>query len=270
MTKKERVKILSNHLQFLSGIGLSSGEAVVYEILVKNGPMIAHKLSLESQLSRPLTYKILDQLEVHGLVSKKSNGTSKVNLFEALPPTNLEKFVKRKNFEFIESKASYEEVLPELNFLFTKRHHQASIQYFEGIKGLGYLHADILKEKKDILLFRSFLDQSQSETHELIQKQRKLQALCGIKVRLISPRKVDKILLERDKEYFIERKYIDPGTFSLPSQIVVYGNKVGIVSYVDGVHTSIIYNEAVNASVKSIFELLWTIARDPQTIMSSE
>ncbi len=109
---------------------------------------------------------------------------------------------------------------------------------------------------------------STDETQQLIQKQREQQMLLGIKVRVISPAPITPELLEQDKKFYIERRYIDPSFFSVPSQIVIYGKKIGIVSYTDGTNTSILNNEEVNITLQSIFELLWKTAKDPKIIVA--
>jgi len=54
----------------LMSLGLTVDQAIVYELLIENGPLRAQRLAFLAGFSRPLTYKVLGQLIEIGLVEK--------------------------------------------------------------------------------------------------------------------------------------------------------------------------------------------------------
>ncbi|TAN58360.1 hypothetical protein EPN15_01360 [Patescibacteria group bacterium] len=61
--------------QVLTQAGLTENQALIYEILVKNGLMPAGAVCKKTPLKRGLVYKILDELTEIGLVEKKGKAS---------------------------------------------------------------------------------------------------------------------------------------------------------------------------------------------------
>ncbi len=75
--------------------GLSEEQAAIYSALLDKGPLKAGAISSWTGIKRGLIYKVLDQLENMGLVSKKG-GDGTVAVFAPEHPSRLSEIMERK------------------------------------------------------------------------------------------------------------------------------------------------------------------------------
>jgi len=146
-------------LQFnstLQDAGLSTDQAVIYELLIKLGQKPASDLTKSlpntHSLSRPQVYKVLDELIARGLV-EKHNPAGKVASFSVTHPENLEKQIhieKQRRDEQFERANKH---LPQLTSLFNLTAGKPGVQYFEGKDGLWQVLEDTLTATEEILTY---------------------------------------------------------------------------------------------------------------------
>lgn len=250
----------------LERIGLTKNQSDIYLYLLSNGPKKVHSIALDLHLTRPLVYKVLDELLAILLVTKEISSMSKVAIFEATDPTHLEEIVLSKQREYVLADKTLDSVLSELIPIYTKEYQKPNVHFIEGIKGLDFVNKDILKEKTNILLFRSYLDKDTQEAHVAIRSQIEAQKKLGIRVRVISSQIPDLEMLEGDIRDNIQRKYLQKEKFSVPSQILVYGNKVAITSFGEKKITTIITSTDVQKTFSCLFEVVWSFAQNPRDL----
>lgn len=99
--------------QALVQAGLSSGQSSIYEALIHYGPQKATKLAFLAGVPRTLSYKMLDELESLGLVSKKDE-PGRVSLFIPAHPLKLKELAERRLEDAQATKKLMEEALPGL------------------------------------------------------------------------------------------------------------------------------------------------------------
>src|SRR3990167_3843878 len=123
----------------LQNIGLNDKEARVYTSLIQLGETSAYGIATKSDLKKPTTYVVLEELIKKGFVRKIPR--KRKALYEAKPPEEV--FVLAKEKLEIAEKA-----LPEL--LALKRGEQRKIRalYFEGVQGIKQILQYGLKEIK--------------------------------------------------------------------------------------------------------------------------
>ena len=146
-------------LQFnttLTEAGLSTDQAVIYEVLAKKGSSLASTLAKSlppsHPLSRPQVYKVLDELILRGLVEKYEKG-GKIATFGITHPENLQKQLAVAKRQFDEQFERASKSIPQLTSLFNLTSGRPGVQYFEGKDGLWQVLKDTLTATEEILTF---------------------------------------------------------------------------------------------------------------------
>lgn len=86
----------------LTAIGLTPGEAQIYELMLTTGALPAREIVKKTNLKRATIYHILDLLIARGLVNKNETGSK--TIFMPLSPSGLEEVVAAKETEARRSK----------------------------------------------------------------------------------------------------------------------------------------------------------------------
>lgn len=254
----------NNDEKILIEAGLSEEQAAVYASLIEKGPQKASSLSRWTGIKRGLIYKVLEQLEVMGLLSKKG-GEGTVAVFSPEHPSNLADMMERKARAIELAKETVLYSLGSLSSKYNLLSGKPNVQFYEGKNGLKEIYSNILMEGKDILLIRSPHDNKHPEIFPLVEKQINDQSAKGIHTRAITPVVPDtKISIENsDKKNLVERRLIKLEHFNEPAQIVLYGTqKVAITSFEENMISTIIDDRAIYQAFRSIFEFMWLKAKD--------
>jgi hypothetical protein len=72
-----------------------------------------------------------------------------------------------------------------------------------------------------------------------------------------------KELKVRDKKRNTIRKIIEESDFNNESQVILYGNKVAITSYVEPYYTTITESPEIKQTFDNIFNFMWMKGKDP-------
>jgi len=245
--------------EILEKIGLNKGEAKIYETLLREGSLPVISISKKTGLTRTNTYNHLYSLAKKGLVESRTR--KKKNYFYPNSPENLRiLFEQKKKTEEI-AERELNNILPSLVSTFLASSNRPSISYWEGKIGLEKIYDDILKEKKELLIFASIIDRVMPEFNELIDKQIKRQARAGIKVRaLVREEIINQEYIKKLRPLGIKIRGLK--NYRLTSQIIVYNNKVAITSFKKDLMSTLIENESIAGSLKNIFEIIWEKAKE--------
>lgn len=242
--------------------GLTKEQAKIYLYLLDAGLSNAKVIAQKTKVGRALTYKVIEQLIGMGLIEKRED-IGKVALFKASHPSAI-KNILEKNKQVVDFanesfSKSYGMLCSQFNILNGKPH----VKFLEGLDGLQEMYNDILDEGQDIKLFRSFLDHKDEQVTKILREHMKKQATKGIRVKMIGPHRNDVTLEElkkKDIERLVTRKTIHEG-FLIPSQVIVYGNKVSITDFKNLIIT-IIENECVKDSFERMFDYTFDNLKD--------
>ncbi len=254
----------------LLAAGLTADQIIIYELLVEHGPIRAQRLAFLSGFSRPLVYKVLDQLISGNLAEKLPAPDEKISMFAITNPQIIENLIEHKREDYEKARGLLDAHFSELVSKYNLNSGKPNVRFFEGAGGVIRLYKDILTERKDILLFRSFLDQTNSQSKNEVAKQIKAQASRGIHTRAITPFDKEiggaKELTKDDESLLVERRLIDSDKFCLPAQIIVYGNKTALTSYNEHTITTITENKDMADSFRVLFELVWAQGMHPKSL----
>src|SRR3989304_3774716 len=140
--------------QVLTQAGLTENQALIYEILIKTGPLPAGEICKKTPLKRGLVYKILDELTEIGLVEKKEK-SREVAIFSPAHPLKIKTLAKEREEKAKDAQAALEGVLPKIISDFNLSISKPGVQFFEGLDGIKQVLEDTLinNQQKNILSF---------------------------------------------------------------------------------------------------------------------
>lgn len=244
----------------LQQIGLTPEETEIYLFLINNGTKSAAQIGKGTKVKRTYVYRIVQNLIDKGLATQGKQGRTTV--FSPNSPDHLLTLASRKKQQAEQAEAAVERVLGTLKKQFTTVDSKPLVTTYQGIEGIRKIYKDILEEGKDILLFRSNYDDKRDDIDEIVMNQLKLQVEKKIHVRTITPLEptTKETYLYRDKERLVTRHIVTNRKYELPSQIIVYGDKVAIISLKSEIIATLIDNKDIAETFTQLFELLWKVS----------
>lgn len=134
--------------------GLTQNQAILYELLIKSGPLRASNIvrRLGNSLSRPMVYLILNELVSLGLVEKDLM-SGKVARFIPAHPTRIQDIAetRRKNADLVADAAA--SLIPRIVSEYNLATGKPEIYVYEGIKGIEKVLNDSLTSKTIIYTY---------------------------------------------------------------------------------------------------------------------
>jgi len=230
----------------LQELGFNEGEIKVYLGLLKLGSIPVYQLKEETNLHRTTIYDFLEKLLNKGLVNYviKNN----VKFYNAAHPNKLLDLIKEKE-DHIKS------ILPKLEELSNFQKQEMIVEVYKGIEGIKTVFNDILRIKKDIIIFGIddllFNEKMGIFMEQFLRKEKEL----NIK---------ERILTKEDAKFFypnknITYKFLPKNSFN-PTPTFVYGNNVAILIW-EPLTIIKIHNSQLADSYSKYFEILWKIAK---------
>lgn len=227
----------------LKEIGLQEGEITLYISLLKLKEATATHIAKDTGVHRSHIYDLIEKLKEKGLVSFviKNN----VKYFRASQPKKLLDCIKEKEEKILK-------IIPHLEELSKEQEEDMKVEIYKGKEGIKTILNDILKEKKDYLLFGHLKFEEILPIY--IEQFVKLADKYKIREKAILEKDV-KIMPTKKHDY----KYISK-SYLFPNATVVYGNKVAIFIWQNPYYIILIENKNVVQSYRTHFNLLWKIA----------
>lgn len=140
--------------QTLTSTGLEPDQALIYEVLLKSGPLKAGRISAKSGIKRGLTYKILDELVDLGLITK-DEAQGKIAVFNPSHPVKLKDFAEKQEAKLKTAQLALDGILGQLTSDYNLALGRPGVLFFEGRDGVKKVADDSLTSKTEIL---SYLD----------------------------------------------------------------------------------------------------------------
>lgn len=251
---------MTNNIEdILSKAGLTQEQSKVYLFLIENGMTNAKVISSRTKIGRTLTYKILDQLIVLELVEKRDSA-GKVSLFVPLHPQKikdrLNDLINQSKIASDNLSAIFGSVVSQYNILLGK----PNVRYYEGVDGIKEIYTDILDTGKDILIISSSAKDNRCEILPLIRDQIKKQVERNIHVKAITQIVEHEIATPTNDDFknLITRKQINQEKLSIPSQIIIWGDKVAITNFKESIITVIIDSKYIRDTFSVLFDFIWS------------
>lgn len=249
---------LSNYMyeNQLTAIGLTPGEAQLYELMLTHGDMPAREIVKKTTLKRATIYHILDLLIARGLVSKDESGTKTV--FSPLSPSGLEEVVIAKETEARRSKQILTDAGEQLRSLYNLIQDKPTVRFYEGPEGVKKVLEDSLSAKGTIYTF--------SDTANFGQHIKKINA-DYVKKRLAL--KITKKIISVDspetrehyrttQNQYTQARLLPQPLSSFLTGMQIYNNTISYQTVSDKKMIAVIIeDEAIARLHKTIFEFLW-------------
>jgi sugar-specific transcriptional regulator TrmB len=246
--------------------GLSKEQAVVYEALLRSGSLPASKLTKAipagEHLSRPLVYKILDDLIVLELV-EKTDEQGKVAIFTPKHPTSLAKVLEERKAALEKVKKQFVTVAGSLSSLYNLSVGKPGVQMYEGKDGIWEVLLDSLTATEEILTYAD-LEAIDSHIPDLNAEYSTLREEKDIKKRgLVIDSPQARSFLKSYDGKVTHTKLIASSESFVPFQTVmqIYDNKVSYITLSQNhLIGMIITNEHIAKTHKFLFESHWKLS----------
>jgi sugar-specific transcriptional regulator TrmB len=234
----------------LKEFGLTDKEAKVYLALLKLGTALVQDVAKEAGTYRTYTYEILKSLKEKGIVSYVIK--SGKQYFEAAEPGKMLSIMKEK-----ENKLS--SIMPELKGIYKSAAEKPKVELYEGKEGLKTILDDLVRTKKEILVYSSTRKQQkllQFYFPNFIRRRVKER----IKTKVLTERSAETLeLCRKDREELREMRFL-PAGMEFPTATNIYGNKVAILSLEKEIVGVIIESKSIADTQRMVFNLLWKMA----------
>lgn len=240
----------------LEKAGLSPEQALIYEVLLKNGALPAGDISKKSQLKRGLTYKVLDELVALGLAKKNEKG--KVLRFEPTHPLQLKELAEKKEQEAKVAQEALGGIISNLTSDFNLISGKPGMRYYEGKEAVRMLGVDSLEAKTDILTYidSELMDKYlPKENAEYIKKRVQL----GLRKRIISPDNAYNRALKLDyKNRLAAIRLVKDFVAPFTTVTQIYDKKISYLTLHQGTLIGIIIeNPYISQMHRVLFERIW-------------
>ena len=241
----------------LKKIGLSENEVKIYTTLLKTGSSTPYEIGKKTGIYRSQIYDILEKLINKGLVSYVYQGPKKY--FQAASPEKIKDFLEDKKRLLEDQKKELDQIMPGLMKIPELQRMDTKVEVFRGKEGLKYFLKDIIKTGKEVLM-TGIDDKKYKEELPFFMEQyfRELRRL-GIKERVITVKRSGIFLFNKKTAPTTEYRFLEERQFN-PTNTVVYGSKVVIVSWGSTETAIMIENEEIAETYRNYFEHLWRIA----------
>lgn len=246
--------------------GLSNEQSIVYEALLKLGEVpasqIAKALPTNTSLSRPLVYKVLEELISLDLATKIDKKGS-VAKFAPKHPAAITDVINKRKEQIELIKKQFQSTAGKLSSLFNLSVGRPGVQFYEGKDGVWEVLMDSLTATEEILTYAD-LEAIKQYVPALNAEYSAMREDLGIKKRgLVIDSPEARVFLTSYDGKVTNTKLITASEQFSPFQTVVqiYDNKVSYITlteeYLMGI---IITDQHIADTHKYLFESLWKLS----------
>jgi sugar-specific transcriptional regulator TrmB len=250
------------HTTPLQTLGLTSHQATVYALLVREGAMTASVIARKTGIARTLTYYVLEELETLALV-QKDDPKGKIATFTPLHPVALEALVAEKRRVAEHAEHALGQTLTEMTALYNVAHGKPGVQVFEGISGARHALWDTLTQQQGEVY--SYVDIAAVQAHipELNAEYVAARKRKGVRKKLL-------VLDTPSARAFIatlpsevtDTRLLRGKTNTLHSAMNIYNGKISYISAEkDRILSVIIENKAIYDMHAHVFLCTWELAQ---------
>ena len=247
----------------ITDTGLSKEQAIVYEVLLKQGESpassIAKAVPSGTTLSRPLVYKVLEELIQLDLATK-SDEAGKIAKFTPKHPVAITKVIDKQKERIEQTKKQFLATSGKLSSLFNLSVGKPGVQFYEGKDGVWEVLMDSLAASEEILTYAD-LEAIAKYIPDLNAEYSAIREDQDVKKRglVIDSPEARKFLKSYDGEV-TGTKLITSTDSVVPFQTImqIYDNKVSYITLTNEYLVGIIITDQFIANThKYLFESLW-------------
>ncbi|MFA6423628.1 MAG: helix-turn-helix domain-containing protein [Patescibacteria group bacterium] len=228
---------------------LTEREAKVYLAGLSKGKSKVSEIAKAAELNRITTYEILKRLASKGLAGGVTYG--KITYFKVINP---EAFISKKERQLSLAKG----LLPYLTSIKNSSAGRPKIEFYDGVEGIKAVFESALSCKDKIIYDMANAENMVNVLDKtFIDDYCKRRAKKKIRVKVLIPKKgAEDVYLKDDAKVLRESKVFDSAKFDIPNEIMVFDNKVTLISF-SGKMAVTIEDKEISDSIRSIWKLLW-------------
>jgi len=240
----------------LQELDLSESETSVYLALLRKGPDTASAVAKKADMHRRLAYDVMESLTEQGLVSYVDKENRRI--YKPASPERLQEIVEDRRQDLNELENRIDAVLPDLLTHFNAEQDGREVKVLQGKEGVKHLFNDELREADDTI----YVIGSPEESEELLEyflptwTDRRVEK--GIKIKGVFEDGMRGMVGEHGE---LADRYLPEGHTSDVS-ICIYGNKAGIIFWIDNPLVIMIDDADAADSFMSYFDLVWDAAEE--------
>ncbi len=233
----------------LEQIGLSKKETATYLAVLELGQASALRIAHKAGIKRPTTYVILASLQEKKLVQAIPKGST--TLFEATDP---ERILNSLN----EQTMAFRQILPELRSILNAVPNKPKVRFYEGKKNINALYLDEIFHAKEIIGTTSMATLRRVFSHEETSAFLETMARHGTRLRelLDASHETQSYIAEKERITGHCEAKILPATMRFPIDLLVYNNRVALISFKNLIAV-VIEDGTIAEAVKLLLEFLW-------------
>jgi sugar-specific transcriptional regulator TrmB len=244
--------------EHLEALGLSDQQATLYAILIKSGPIKARDLVPRTPYNRGVVYKILDELENLGIVTRDDK-PNQVSLFQAAHPSALKTLLQQKEQEIRSQERILNGILPSLLSSYNLSIGRPGVTFYEGEQGFIDILNDSLTSSEEIF---TYVDSETLSEHSILHKEKKY-VESRIKKRI--PKRIlvtdtpfaRKNALIKQNE-FTEFRFLPKSVTLFAAAMEIYDGKVSYLTYHEDIITGLlIEHPAIYTMHRQLFAAQW-------------
>ncbi len=251
-------------MDILKNIGFSPEQIAIYETLLEYGKLPASIIASRSKVSRVITYKILDQLVIIGIV-EKIEAPKSVALFGPTDPENLRKLVEHKQNEVMSLKNACETAIQAIRPKYNLLTNKPGVLFYEGLEGIKKVLDDSLYTT-DVIYQYIDLDSVLEHFGELNTEYVAKRTKAGISKKvLVANSVIAQDYFKKHQESLIDMKIINHTQTPFGVSMLIYDDKISYITI--GKNNSeligiIIEDTRLATMHKYLFEALYTTSKN--------
>ncbi len=212
-------------------LGHNEKEALLLDVLFRNGALRAIDLSKKTGIQRTTVYSVLKELQKTGLVyTTEEYG---VTYFVSISPDRLPEYISRKREQLNEYQIQVEQILPQILNARNGKSVLPKVSFYQGKEGVKQAYEETLNtnQEKKIYVFSGpdavFEQMSPEYVTYYTNKRKRL----GIESFQIAPNTPYGQMIQQSDHDYIRRTLLIPAEFSFDTEMVIFDNKIGMFSF---------------------------------------
>jgi len=242
--------------KIFKNLGLSDKTYLIYDQVVKNGPIPPSYLAKSINMPRSSVYLYLEELLKAGLIS--TTGSYKKRKFIAEDPKRLISLIEKKVEKFKELIPEAEKAAKKMTEnLFLRKYAIPEVKYFIGKEGVRrVIEASLNAKSKEILGIIAISNLYDILGDDFLREYTQQRIKKGIRVKNIWPLGQEPEYLKRHKEQLRDLKFSE-NLKDFTASLLTYDDIVIIITSQEEILSIQIRSHNLSQAIKILFDQLW-------------
>lgn len=248
-------------LPLLEQLGLTHHQAKIYRASLEIGAQPASVIAKQTGLKRSHTYILLGQMKDMGYIQEFiKNG---IRHFVSCSPATLLSMLTNRSQEIEARKEKLLQMLPSLDAIRNPLITQPKVRFYQGVEGLKEVYNDTIREKTDAIYAlcdweHLFPAERSKELHDWMWDYADRRAGKNIWFLAIGNKSPESDIAFRRGRKQKRKIRMLIGVY-LPVELMIYGDKVALMSTKDDMVGVIIEDKAIAETLRNFHKAVWPL-----------